>query len=226
MPKNKDFKRLVRARMRKTGESYTTARAHLLRTAAGDGPQPLPDGYEKLAGMSDDAVSRATGLTWPEWAVVLDDADASAMEHRDIARLVMDVHELSGWWAQAVTVGYERLRGLRDPGQRRGGDYEVNKSKTMAVPVVDLWHAFHDDDLRGRWLPDLGLVIRSAEEPRLMRTVLTDDSRLEVRFTSKGAKKSTVSLQHRRLPDRETAADRRAFWGERLQALEELLLGD
>src|SRR5437667_79186 len=30
MPTNKDFKRLVRARMRKTGESYTTARAHLL----------------------------------------------------------------------------------------------------------------------------------------------------------------------------------------------------
>ena len=31
MPVNKDFKRLVRARMRKTGESYTAARARLLQ---------------------------------------------------------------------------------------------------------------------------------------------------------------------------------------------------
>src|SRR5207247_2767657 len=31
MPTNKDFKRLVRARMQKTGEAYTAARAHLLQ---------------------------------------------------------------------------------------------------------------------------------------------------------------------------------------------------
>lgn len=33
MPRNKDFKRLVRKRMRKTGESYSSARAHLLGAA-------------------------------------------------------------------------------------------------------------------------------------------------------------------------------------------------
>ena len=31
MPTNKDFKRLVRARMEKTGEAYTAARANLLK---------------------------------------------------------------------------------------------------------------------------------------------------------------------------------------------------
>jgi len=30
MPKQKDLKRVVRTRMRKTGESYTTARIHVL----------------------------------------------------------------------------------------------------------------------------------------------------------------------------------------------------
>jgi hypothetical protein len=34
MPINKDFKKLVRARMSKTGESYTAARAQLLRKPA------------------------------------------------------------------------------------------------------------------------------------------------------------------------------------------------
>ena len=34
MPKDKDFKRLVRTRAATTGESYTTARAHLTRRRA------------------------------------------------------------------------------------------------------------------------------------------------------------------------------------------------
>ena len=34
MPRNKDLKRLVRARMRKTGEDYTAARARILEKSA------------------------------------------------------------------------------------------------------------------------------------------------------------------------------------------------
>jgi hypothetical protein len=40
MPTDKDFKRLVRARMGKTGEAYTTARAHLRPSPD---PRPAPD---------------------------------------------------------------------------------------------------------------------------------------------------------------------------------------
>ena len=40
MPTDKDFKRLVRARMGKTGESYTTARSHL-----------RPDGHPGRPGL-------------------------------------------------------------------------------------------------------------------------------------------------------------------------------
>jgi hypothetical protein len=43
MPTDKDFKRLVRARMGKTGEAYTTARAHL-RPDPGPGPATEPPG--------------------------------------------------------------------------------------------------------------------------------------------------------------------------------------
>src|SRR5207245_1893773 len=41
MPEDKDFKRLVRARMRKTGESYTAARAALLKRRD-EAPVPPP----------------------------------------------------------------------------------------------------------------------------------------------------------------------------------------
>src|SRR5256712_6672198 len=42
MPTNKDFKRLVRARMRKTGEAYTAARAQLLSKRHAPAPPPPP----------------------------------------------------------------------------------------------------------------------------------------------------------------------------------------
>ena len=66
MPRNKDLKRLVRARMSKTGESYTAARARVLARSAAERktasaaatraasapPAPKVD-YARLAGMAD-----------------------------------------------------------------------------------------------------------------------------------------------------------------------------
>jgi uncharacterized protein YndB with AHSA1/START domain len=220
MTKDKDFKRLVRARMAKTGEPYTAARANLLAQA----PPPLPGDYEQLAGMRDEAVTEATGRTWPEWTAILDAARATEMTHRDTAALLQDEHGVGSWWSQAVTVGYERLRGLRDVGQRRGGGYDVNKSKTIGVPLAELWEAFVDDERRTRWLPE-ELTIRTTVEGKSIRTRLADETPLQVYFTAKGDHKSTVTLQHERLPDRETADERRAYWGERLQALADLVTG-
>jgi len=60
MPTDKDFKRLVRGRMEKTGESYTTARALLRKqkpAAAAVAPAPAPADYAKLAGRSDAILS-------------------------------------------------------------------------------------------------------------------------------------------------------------------------
>ena len=57
MPKNKDLKRLARSRMRKTGESYTTARAQLLHKKNRPSPTVVPESeFASLTGMSDEAV--------------------------------------------------------------------------------------------------------------------------------------------------------------------------
>src|SRR4051812_42123691 len=101
MPRQKDLKRLVRARMQKTGEAYTAARLQLLQKKST--PQ-----YSALAGMSDDAVSKATGRTWTDWVKVLDAARAAEKPHRAIASYVSSLGTPS-WWSQMVTVGYERI---------------------------------------------------------------------------------------------------------------------
>ena len=68
---------------------------------------------------------------------------------------------MPGWWAQAVTVCYERIKGLRAVGQRRDGSFEANKSRTFSVPLVRLYRAFHDARTRAqavRAAMALGLV--------------------------------------------------------------------
>jgi len=219
MTRDKDLKRLVRARMQKTGESYTAARSNVIRRTATP-PKAAP---ADVAGMSDDAVRAKTGRTWRGWVRVLDAVDAAVMPHRDIARHLRDQHGLTGWWSQTVTVGYERIKGLRDVGQRRGGTYEANKSKTVAAPVSALYRAFADARRRRRWLPGIEWTVRTRQPDKSIRVTWPDGTRVEFYFIAKGDAKSTVTVQHTKLPDRAAVARARAQWAERLAALSDML---
>jgi len=64
MPTNKDFKRLVRARMRKTGESYTAARAHLLTKKQGHAAAG-PDPRVRQVGRHDERCCAQGQDVWP-----------------------------------------------------------------------------------------------------------------------------------------------------------------
>ena len=78
--------------------------------------------------------------------------------------------DVPAWWAQMVTVGYERIRGLREIGQRRGGAFEANKSKTFPVPVDRLYRAFAQKRTRRRWLPDDVTIRTSKREKSICQT--------------------------------------------------------
>jgi hypothetical protein len=148
----------------------------------------------------------------------LDALNASAMTHTEIARHVHERFGVPGWWSQSVAVGYERIRGLREKGQSRGGTYEVSKSKTVPVAIADLWAAFAPA-ARRRWLGDVALTVRKATPEKTMRVTWPDGTSVELFFWKKGAAKSQISLAHRKLATRADAEKARAFWGERLSAL-------
>jgi uncharacterized protein YndB with AHSA1/START domain len=228
MPSDKDFKRLVRGRMQKTGESYTAARSILLKkpapkpAAAAPPPTPTPD-YAALAGMSDAAVKARTGCDWARWVAALDYKKAHTWSHREIAEYVHEKFKIPDWWAQTVTVGYERIKGLREIGQRRNGSYEAGRSRTVAVPVEKLFRAFTDARLRKRWLDGASPTIRKATPHKWVRITWEDGTAVDVTLLSKGPGKSAVQVTHRNLTDRDDIARRKAYWGERLDALTALL---
>ena len=226
MPSHKDLKRLVRARMTRTGEAYTTARARLLQkkqpATPTTPPAPKPD-YAALAGMSDATIKAKTGCTWERWVRSLDHAGAHEWPHREIAAYVRDTYGVPSWWTQAVTVGYERIKGLRAIGQRRGGEFEANKSKVFAVPVGRLYRAFHDARTRRRWLGGVALEVRTAVKDKSIRVTWPDGSPVELYFLAKSTAKSQVAVQHRRLADKAAAERMKEYWAERLSALQAML---
>jgi len=219
MPKQKDLKRLVRTRMKKTGESYSTARVQLTRTK--NATPPAVD-FAKLAGTSDNVIRERTGKTWAQWVRTLDAIDAVKMAHTDIAKHVHEQYQIDGWWSQAVTVGYERIRGLREKGQRRSGRFDASKSKTLPVPASVAFYAFVDARTRKKWLKGVDVTIRTATAPKSVRMGMPDGTIVAVWITAKG-KKCAVGVQADNLPTREEANARKTFWTEKLAALEELL---
>ena len=218
MPKQKDLKRLVRARMQKTGESYTTARFHLTKKT-----EPASADYAKLAGLSDESVKKATGCTWERWVKALDYVHGEEMSHGELAQYVHEKFHTPDWWTQMVAVGYERIRGLRAHGQRRSGEWEVSKSKTIAVPAAKLFAAFKTPRGRATWLAGAKLMVRTSTPEKSMRVRWEDGTPVDIFFTRRGESKSQVAIQHRRLPTKADADRMRAFWTERLEALAALM---
>lgn len=224
MPFDKDRKRIIRSRMKKTGESYTAARAHVLSKTIvkPSAARPAVD-HAALAGMSDEKIAAKTGRTWQAWTRVLDADGAATMPHRDIAALLHGKHGVADWWAQTVTVGYERIKGLRERGQRRSGEYETNKSKTFNVPVTTLFDAWAHDATRKRWLDGVKTSVRTATKPKSVRLQWPDGTIVVALFTPKGNAKSVVALAHTKLRDRESAASAKQFWSDRLEVLASML---
>ncbi len=220
MTEQRSFKRLVRARMQKTGESYTAARAALL--AASD---PRKPGERLPLATSDEEIRRRTGRGWEDWFDRLDEWGAAERSHREIAIWVAEQQGVVplAWNAQAVAGSYERARGLRAVGEHPDG-FRASVTKTVAVPVEQLYAAFVDAMSRKRWLPDGKLRKRTATAPKSARFDWGEGgTRVNVTFNAKGEAKSTATISHERLAD---AADRermKTYWRDRLAALKQTL---
>ncbi len=216
----KSFKQSVRARMDKTGESYTAARAQLISQPETAPPAGTGAGTMR-ARVSDDRVAEATGRDYDSWFALLDAWEAAARTHTEIAAHLTGEHRVHGWWAQTVTVAYEQERGLRVPGQKKDG-FATSASKTVNVPVERLFEAFADPGLRTRWPPE-EVSERTSAPNRRFGADLPEGTRIAVTFQTKGEAKSMAGIEHTRITSAERAAEWKADWRTWLADLKELL---
>ena len=226
MTERKSLKRRVRARMEKSGERYTAARRHVVGEGADEPAEEDSTAARPSEQVSDEAVVARTGRTRDDWFTALDAWGARERTHQEIARHLREEHGVGGWWAQMVTVEYERARGLREKHERPDG-FAVSTTRTVAVAVERLFDAFVEPDQRARWLPDVDLGLRTAQPGRSARFDCDGGrTRVHAYFAARGEAKSTVSLQHERLADAEQAERAKAEWRERLTRLKEVLESD
>ena len=176
---------------------------------------------EKPAGISSEAVAAKTGKAWPEWLAVLDRAGAAAMEHKQIVRYLRERHGIGSWWGQMVTVGYEQARGRRAPNQRTGG-FAAGVSRTVGVPVEQLYAAWSDAQIRKKWL-HAKVTLRSASPNKSMRIAWNDGSLVEVGFFVKGPSKSQVTVDQTKLPDAAARDAAKEFWAAAMDRLKAVL---
>lgn len=189
-----------------------------------DGDAPARDPVDPvLLPTTDDAVLRATGRAYTAWFAELDAAGAAEQGHTQIAAWLADERGVPGWWAQAITVAYERARGLRATNQVAGG-FQVTASRTIAAGAPRVLAAFTDDARRERWLPGIALGRRPTTAATTARFDWPDPpSRLVVYLAPKNDGRTVLSLAHERLPHASAAAALKAMWRTRLDALRAIL---
>lgn len=245
MTRARALKQTIRARAAKTGERYTAARRHVLKdlaTAPASAPPPASPPVPSRAGASltkgavTDAKTREkTGHGLDHWFAALDTFGGVAQGHTALARHLHDDHGVSGWYAQGITVAYERARGARALNQRTSGDYEVSVSKVVAAETPAVVKAFSDGRKRKAWLALADQALANALAAALTANtskgfVVRPDGQARFRYKRgpttvqvyvwpKAGGKSSVVVTETKLPDAATLEARREEWRTALASL-------
>lgn len=172
----------------------------------------------RTAGISDEAVRKATGRTWAQWGKLLDKDGCKKLAHKEIAGIVAEKHGVGPWWSQMVTVGYEQSRGLRKPHEKSDG-WSSSASRTVQAPLSRLFNAWADEDERTKWMGKRKIVIRKATTNKSMRITWPDKSSIEVNFYAKGAAKSQVAVQHSKLKGENDVSKSKKYWSRALDKM-------
>jgi len=183
----------------------------------------MPNIDTSLFPCGDDALRAATGKGWNEWLAQLDAAGAAAkgLDHNRLLDLTMkSLPESAGWWAQMVSVGYERVRGLRQMHESCNGEFQATLSKTFPVPLFAAFAAWADASIRGEWLDAPDLSFTKLNAGRNIRARWPDGSLLDIRFNATGPDRCQIVVDTMKLNDGEAVQQAKAFWQAQFERLQ------
>ncbi len=222
MTRQESFKRRIRERMTKTGERYAAARKVLLNQAATHQSGRTRTWISEPE-TSDDAVREATGKGYDEWCDIIEAWGASGGDHTDhpaVAAYLQSDWDVGAWWAQGITVGYERITGLRLPYQQADGTFAVSKTKKVPLDANVLRKMLVDDSYRAELFPGQPTKLRSKPTTKALRIGIGPGVAV-FGISDTGDGRANVSVQHQRLPTAESVDEWRFYWTEWLEAASE-----
>ncbi len=194
--------------------------------------------------IGEESVRAKTGRGWEEWFSILDAWGAAEKGHAPTARHLEEAYGLGGWWAQTVTVEHERVRGLREVGQR-GDEFVATVQRTIRASPEAAYAALTEPDHLSRWFTqdaradlriggryenkdgDRGEYLRLDPPGRIKYTWENPDhapgTMVEIWIDPKDEAKSLIRLEHSRLKNREEFEDLKNGWGWALDSLRSYL---
>lgn len=188
-----------------------------------------------LSPVSDERVIEKTGKSLAHWFKQLDRFGAKSAGHTATARHLVEEHSVPSWYAQSITVAYERAHGIRAMHQISGGSFGVSVSKVVAAPVEQIADAFNTASARRTWLPRgspltrplaaaSAMTVRDPKSAR-MRWRNPDSSITEVSVDARPGGKAAVVAQTRGLSGREVVETLRPSWRSALEGLKSFVEG-
>ncbi len=238
--------------MAKTGERYVAARRALIEQT----DRPRKRAWMAEPEMSDSAVTEATGKGWEQWCDIIDrwagvdpKSETSKNEtsrnetskgktgrpitdHTAIATYLRDELGVDAWWSQSVTVGYERITGLRLPYQRPDGTFTAGKSATLDVDGVQLRTMLLSEQDRQDLFPGHQTELLSRPDAKRMRvaigtgvveiTIDPATTSSDDREQKNESPRYKVSVSHRKLATFDEVETWKHYWGEWLAAVGDL----
>ncbi|MBM4235545.1 MAG: hypothetical protein FJ152_03625 [Firmicutes bacterium] len=177
----------------------------------------------KQISLTDKAVEKATGKGWDEWFSILYQEEADKLQHKEIALLLSKKFGVDGWWAQSITVEYERHLGKRQVGQAKSGTFQTAVSKTMPGSldqVFNLWLEAVKDTEEFNSIPLAEKpAISKTEKWRYWRANLKDGSKITITVGLKSEDKSMLTFSNEKLKDQDAIEPWKAFWKDYLKKL-------
>jgi hypothetical protein len=177
----------------------------------------------KAIKYDDATLVKATGKNWKQWMAVFKKINAKDLPHKEIASLLERDYEVSGWWAQSLTVRFEQETGKRIPGERSDGSFNVTVSGSLSGDV---------DTVFEKWTNKYASVssfnkMKISGEPstsvtpkwRYWKIRLADKSRLNINFAQKSEDKTLVQINHENLADTDELEKWRVYWKKELSSL-------
>ena len=172
--------------------------------------------------VSDGAVKAATGRDWAGWVTELN-TWAEDLDHREIAKRLSGEYELSSWWAQSVTGGWERLSGRRSAHEMPGG-FQATASKTIHADPELVTAAFIEPSVFSGWGPDGALEVTKSVKGRTFNARWNGVEGGRVSIHLSAADNTTrIALSHENLRDAKSCETLKKAWRTALATLKERL---
>lgn len=198
-----------------------------------------------LSRVTSASMREATGRGWEEWLAVLDAAGATDWDHKAIvAHLGREHPQVSGWWRQSITVGYEQACGRRTVGQTADAGFQIGVQRSIAVTVTEAWElitaspelwlgegasvAFHVGEHyrvpARNGVPGASGEVRVVKPGHRVRMTWQPEgwptpATLQLTLLESGSKKTAVHVHLEKLPDSHARAAMRERWREALERI-------